>query len=118
MPRFITKKWIEGHDQLGNAEQIRFKTPMLRLDLFDFSDAYIVMKEKVTVAGTSNSSKKNQPLAFKNNAPFISCISKINNKLINNREDVDVAMPPMYNLIEYSKNYRKTTGSLRNYYRN
>ena len=75
------------------------------------------MKEKVTVARTSNSSKKNGPLAFKNNARFISCISKINNMLINNAEDVDVAMPPMYNLIEYSKNYRKTTGRLRNYYR-
>ena len=58
MPRFISKKCIEGQYQLGNAEQIRFKIPMLRLDLFDFSDAYIVMKEKVTVAGTSNSSKK------------------------------------------------------------
>ena len=62
MPRFITKKWIEGHDQLGNAEQIRFITPMLRLDLFDYSDAYIAIKEKVTVAGTSNSSKKKMGL--------------------------------------------------------
>ena len=52
----------------------------------------------------------------KNNAPFISCISKINNTLIDNTEDLDVVMP-MYNLIEYSKNYRKTTGRLWNYYR-
>ena len=59
---------------------------------------------------------KNRPLAFKNNAPFVGCISKINNTLIDNVEDLDVAMP-MYNLIEYSKNYRKTTGSLWNYYR-
>ena len=57
-----------------------------------------------------------RPLAFRNNAPFISCVSKIKNTLIDNAEDLDVAMP-MYNLIEYSKNYRKTTGSLWNYYR-
>ena len=43
-------------------------------------------------------------------------MSKINDTLINNAEDLDVVMP-MYNLIEYSKNYRKTTGSLWNYYR-
>ena len=53
---------------------------------------------------------------FKNTAPFISCISKINNTLIDNAEDLDIVMP-MYNLIEYSKNYRKTTGNLWNYYR-
>ena len=50
-------------------------------------------------------------LAFKNNAPFTSCMSKINNILIGNAEDLDIVMP-MYNLIEYSKNYRKTSGSL------
>ena len=54
--RFITKKWIEVHDQSGNAEdrykpskQIRFKTSMLRSDLCDFSDAYIVVKGNITV---------------------------------------------------------------------
>ena len=61
--------------------------------------------------------KKNRSLAFKNNAPFINCISKINNVLIDNTEDLDVVMP-MYNLVEYSENYRKTTSSLCNYYRN
>ena len=50
-------------------------------------------------------------LAFKSNGPFTSCILKINNTLIDNAEDLDV-ITPMYNLIEYSKNYRKTTGSL------
>ena len=65
VPRFITKKWVEVHDQSGSAEdrykpskQIRFKTSMLRLDLCDFSDAYIVVKGEVTVIGGSNSSKK------------------------------------------------------------
>ena len=121
--RFITKKWIEVHDQSGNAEdrykpskQITFKTSMLRSDLCDFSDAYIVVKATITVTGINNRSRKNRPLAFKNNAPFISCISKINNTLIDNVGNLVVAMP-MYNLIKHSKNYRKTTGSLWNYCR-
>ena len=71
----------------------------------------------ITVIETSNRSRRNRPLAFINNAPFISCISKINNTLIDNAEDLDVVMSMQYNLIEYSKNYRKTTGSLQNYYR-
>ena len=60
--------------------------------------------------------QKNKATAFKNNAPFINCISKINDLKTDNAEDLDVVMP-MYNLLEYSKNYRKTTGSLWNYYR-
>ena len=89
---------------------------MLRSDLCDFSDAYIVVKGRIAVTGTSNKSRKNTPLAFKNNKPFISCISKINDTLIDNTEDLDVVMS-LYNLIEYSKHCRKTTGSLWNYYR-
>ena len=92
---------------------------MLRSDLFDFSDAYIVVKGTITLTKTNGRGIidiRNRFLAFKNNAPFTNCISKINNALIDNAEDLDVVMP-MYNLIEYSKNYRKTTGSLWNYYR-
>ena len=117
VPRFITKKRIEVHDQSAHAEdrykpskQIRFETSMLRWDLCDFSDAYIVVKGTTTVAGVSNSSRKNRPLAFKSNDPFIGCISNINNTLINNVEDLDVVMT-VYNMIEYIKNYRNTTGS-------
>ena len=55
-------------------------------------------------------------MAFKNNAPFVNCISKVNGVLIDNTEDLNVVMP-MYNLLEYSQNYRITTGSLWNYYR-
>ena len=60
--------------------------------------------------------KRNKSVAFKNNAPFINCISKVNGVQIDNAEDLDVVMS-MYNLLEYSKNYKKTTGSLWNYYR-
>ena len=54
-------------------------------------------------------------MRLKNNAPFISCVSKINGELVENAEDLDVVMS-MYNLLEYSKNYEKTSGSLLNYY--
>ena len=89
---------------------------MLRSDLCDFPDAYIVVKGDITLEGDNDANKRNKNLAFKNNAPFINCISKINGVKIDNAEDLDVVMP-MYNLLEYSKNYRKTTGSLWNYYR-
>ena len=77
---------------------------------------YIAVKGTITVAGTDHKSRKNSPLAFKSNAPFISCISKINITLIDNAGNLVDAMP-MYNLIKHSKNYRKTTGSLWNYCR-
>ena len=60
--------------------------------------------------------KKNRPLILKNNAPFISCITKINNELIEDADYLDIVIR-MYNLLEYSKNFRKTIGSLYNYYR-
>ena len=60
--------------------------------------------------------KKNGKIILKNNAPFVSCITRINGELIEDADDLDVVMP-MYNLLEYSKNYRKTIGSLYNYYR-
>ena len=78
---------------------------MLKPDLCDYSDAYIVVKGTITVRGTVRD-RKNRSLTFKNNAPFISRISKINNVLIGNGEDLDVVMP-MYNLTEYCKNNRK-----------
>ena len=98
------------------SKQIRFKTSMLRSNLFDFSDVYLVVTGTITVTETSNNSRKNRSLAFKTNTPFISCNSKINNTLIDNAEDLELAMS-MYNLTEYSKNYRMTSGSLWNYYR-
>ena len=137
LPKFVTKKWIEVYDQSeGNYnvnKEIRIKTSMLRSDLCDFSDAYIVVKGNIIVKKTftgddieepnntaTNTANNNafgkKKLVFKNNAPFISCISKINGIKIDNAEHLDVVML-MYNLLEYSKNYRKTTGSLWNYYR-
>ena len=91
---------------------------MLRSDLCDYSDAYIVVKGTIdlltTAANENDKAQKNE--AFKNDAPFRSCISKLNSTLIDNAEDLDIVMP-MYNLLVYSQNYFMASGSLWNYYR-
>ena len=68
---------------------------MLRSDLCDYSDAYIVVKGKKSVEGDDVDKKGNKSLTFKDNTPFTSCISKINNTFINNAED----LVPIYNLL-------------------
>ena len=94
---------LEGNFNVN--KQIRIKTPMLRLDLRDYSDAYIGVKGTIVVARGSNESTNSRPLAFENNTPFISCVSKINNVLIGNAEDFNVVMH-IHNSLEYSKKYR------------
>ena len=94
---------------------------MLRSDLWEYSDAYILVNGTITVtaaAGANNirDKKKNRKLILKDNAPFVSCITRINGELIEDADDLDIVMS-MYNLLEYSKNYRKTVASLFNYYR-
>ena len=115
--KFVTKKWIEVNDlssgQYSVNKNIRFKTSMLRSDLFD---TYIIVKGKITVEGDDGDKNGNKELAFEKNAPFISCISKTNNKFISNSETLDIVMS-MYNLLENSNNYSMTSESLRNYYR-
>ena len=74
------------------------------------------VKGKITVTNENDNTNLNKEMTLKNNTPFISCISKINNELVENAEDLDIVMP-MYNLLKYSKNYEKTSGSLFNYYR-
>ena len=126
LSKFVTREYVRVNS-LSNAynenKSIRFKTPMLRSNLCDYSDAYILVKGTITVTapGVNNNEnnirdKKNRPLILKNNASFVSCITRINGELIEDADDLDIVMP-MYNLLEYSKNYRKTIGSLYNYYR-
>ena len=126
LSKFVTIEYVRVNS-LSNTynenKSIRFKTPMLRSNLCDYSDAYILVKGTITVTapGVNNGAnnirdKKNRPLILKNNAPFVSSITRINGKLIEDADDLDIVMP-MYNLLEYSKNYRKTIGSLYNYYR-
>ena len=126
LSKFITRKYIKV-SSLSNTynenKSIRFKTPMLRSNLCDYCDAYVLVKGTITVTapGVNNDAnnirdKRNRPLILKNNAPFVSCITRINGELIEDADDLDTVMP-MHNLLEYSKNYRKTIGSLYNYYR-
>ena len=90
---------------------------MLRSDLWDFSDVYIVVTGKITVsADERDRDEMNRQVILKNNAPVISCILKINVVLVENEKDLDIVML-MYNLLDYSKNYSKTSASLWNYYR-
>ena len=93
---------------------------MLRSSLCDYSDAYILVKENITVnnttaegAAANNAAKK---VIFTNCATFTNCISKINNTEIDNAQYIDIVMS-MYNLIEYNDNYSKTSGSLQQYFK-
>ena len=126
LSRFVTREYVRINS-LSNTynenKSIRFKTPMLRSNLCDYSDAYILVKATITVTATGANNgannirdKRNRPLILKNNAPFVSCITRINGELIEDADDLDIVMS-MYNLLEYGKNYRKTIGSLYNYYR-
>ena len=91
---------------------------MLRSSLCDCSDAYIIVKGNITVNSTeaadADANNTNKKVMFKNCAPFTNCISKINNTQIDNVEYIYIVMP-MYNLIEYSDKFSKTSGSLWQY---
>ena len=91
---------------------------MVKSSLCDYSDAYILVKGNISVNNTAAAgaaaNNTNKKVIFKNCAPFTNCISKINNTQIDNAEYIDIVMP-MYNLIEYSDNYSKTSGSLWQY---
>ena len=95
---------------------------MLKSSLRGYIDAYILVKGKITITGerpdatARQADERNKGAAFKNCAPFIPCKSNINNIEIDNCQDIGITMP-MYNLIEYSDNYAKTSGSLWQHYR-
>ena len=120
--KFRTRNWIEINDDSRGTypvnKQIKFKKPMLRSSLCNYADAYILVKGNITYNNTAadgvaanNAAKK---LIFKNFAPFTNCRSKTNKTQIYDAEYIDIVMP-MYNLIEYSDNYSKTSGSLQQY---
>ena len=120
--KFRTKNWVEINDESRGTynvnSQIKFKTTMLKSSLCDYSDAYILVKGTISVNNTAAAdaavNNTNKKVIFKNCVPFTNCISEINNTQIDNAKDIDIVMP-MYNLIEYSDNYAKTTGSLWQY---
>ena len=86
---------------------------MLTSDLCDYCDAYIVVKGTITLEGDNDARERNKKLNFKNNTPFRSCTSKINNTFIDNAKDLDIVMT-MYNLLEYSDGRSMTTWHLWN----
>ena len=118
--KFTTIKWIEIFDQsngtYNKSKDIRFKTNQLRNDLCDFNDASIVVTGKITATNTGNDDNAyNRKVSLQNSAPFFNCTLRINSQLIEDAQDLDIVIP-MYNLLYYSKNFRKTTGSFWNYY--
>ena len=120
--KFRTRNWVEINDDISGTyspnKQITFKTAMLRSSLCDYSDAYILVKGNIlvnnTAAAAADPNNRNKKVIFRKCAPFTNCISKINNIQIDNAEYIDIVIP-MYNLIEYSNNYSKTSGSLWQY---
>ena len=119
LSKFVTREYVRVNSLSNTYDEnksIIFKTPMLRSNLCDYSDAYILVKGTITVTANNIRDKRNRPLILKNNAPFVSCITRINGELIEDADDLDIVMS-LYDLLEYSKNYKKTIGSLYNYYR-
>ena len=120
--KFRTRNLVKINDESRGAynvnSQIKFKTTMLKSSLCDYSNAYILVKGTISVNNTAAAgaaaNNTNKKVMFKNCAPFTNCISEINNTQIDNAEDIDIVMP-IYNLIEYSDNYAKTTASLWQY---
>ena len=121
LSNFVTRDYVRVNSLSNTCDEnksIRFKTPMLRSHLCNYSDAYILVNGTITVNGIVNGAeneiiRRNRKLILKNNAPFVSCIPRINNELLEDADDLNIVLP-MYNLLEYSKNYRKTIGSLHN----
>ena len=116
-----TKDWVAVNDDARGTyntdSQIKFKASMLRSSLCDYSDAYILVSGSITAeALAAGGGNNNMQVVFKNCAPFTNCITEINNKQIDNVKNIYVVMP-MYNLIEYSNNCSKTSGSLWQLYR-
>ena len=117
--KFKTKNWLQINDESRGKynvnSQIKFKTTMLKSSLCAYSDAYILVKGTITVNNTASANadanNTNKNVIFKNCAPFTNCISETNNGKVDNAKDIYIVMP-MYNLIEYSDNYSKTSGSL------
>ena len=115
--KFKTRNWVEINDDIRDAyspnKQIEFITTMLRFCLCDYSDAYLLVKENISVNNTAaaTTNNTNKKVIFNNCAPFTNCISKITNTQIDNAKYIDIVIT-MYKLIEYSDNYSKTSGSL------
>ena len=119
--KFRAKNWVEINDDTRGTynkdSPIKFETSMLKSSLYDYSDAYVLVSGTKRIVGEGAErlddnakclDERNKRVIFKNCAPFTDCISEINNAQIDNAKDLDVVMS-MYNLIECSNNYSKTS---------
>ena len=119
--KFATRKWYVINDQNNtdygdvdkNGTTIKFETKVIKSNLCDHSDAYILVAGDITTT-VGNANTK---VALKNCTPFTKCVTHINDEHVDNADNLDIVMP-MYNLIEYSDNYSDTSGSLRQFKRN
>ena len=122
--KFRTRNSVEINDESRGPytnNDIKFKTTMLRSNLCDYADTYILVKGTIAITGAGDDDdaakqldERNKGVIFKNCAPFTTCLSRINNTDRDNAQDIDIVMP-MYNLIKYSilfKNIRKFTAIL------
>ena len=123
--KFRIRNWVERNDESRGtytSSDIKFKITMLRSNLCDYADAYILVRGTITITGAGNDDaaklldERNKGVIFKNCAPFTKCISRISNTNIDNAQDIDIVMS-IFNLIEYSDNYSKKRGSLWQYYK-
>ena len=110
--KFATRKWYVINNQNitdygdgdENSTTIKFETKLIKSNLCDYSDAYILVTGDITVRNGS----ENRKIAFKNCAPFTKCV---NDEHVDNADYLDIVRS-MYNLIEYSDNYSDTSRSL------
>ena len=123
--KFRTKNWAEtNNDSRGTYNtnsQVKFKTSMLMSSFCDYNDAYMLVSGTITITGAGNNDaakrldERNKGVIFTNCGSLTDCINEINNTQVDNAKYIDVVMP-MYNLIGYSHDYSKTSGSLCQYY--
>ena len=121
---FATKKWYVINDEnntnygvnkdtgANNPDTIKYDTRVLKPNLCDYAEAYILVDGTIRGTGGNNNTR----LALKNCAPFTKCNLEINDEHVDTAENLDIVMP-MYNLIEYSDNYQDSSATLYQYKR-
>ena len=117
--KFRTRNWVKTNDKSRGTytgKDIKFKTTMLRSNLSDYAETYMLVNGRITITGagadaaTRQADERDKCVAFKNCAPFIKCISTINNTDMDTAQDIDTVMP-MYNVIEYSEKHQEVCGN-------
>ena len=108
--KFVTRKWKIVNDQSKTnydvGIKITYNTEVLKFNACDYNNVYILVRGDITVIVAPAAQ-----ISFNTCIPFTKCITKVDGTTVDDAEDLDLVMP-MYNLIEYSSNYSKTTGSL------